>query len=78
MTDPRFATNAELPLDAAPITDDDIVRAMEMLGGSFVSGLGKLWWKADAVNRERLKRAFEDYFVRYRNLLALKRSKEPS
>ena len=74
-TDPRFATTGPLPLaEAAPITDDDIVRAMEMFGGSFVAGLGQLFHRADRINRERLKVAFPEYWTRYREIAEMKRA----
>jgi len=46
-------------------TDDAIAETMIQLGGSFVSMLGQLFLRADAVNRIRLKHAFPDYWERY-------------
>ena len=61
----------------APITDDDIVRAMEIFGGSFVVTLGKLWHRADAVNRARIKATWPDVWEHYAEVAEMKRQKEP-
>lgn len=49
-------------LDDYAITD-----AMIRFGGGFVSGLGRLWRHADAVNKGRLKDAFPDYWTSYQD-----------
>jgi len=74
MTDPRFATTAPLPLpEDAPITDDDVLEAMVVYGGSFVRGLAQLYQRADAVNRATLQQAFAKHWREYREVVALKR-----
>lgn len=55
-----------------PPTDFDITATMIVLGGSFVSGLGRLWRQADQDNRATLKAAFPHYWVKYRELARLK------
>lgn len=52
---------------ATPLTDHDITNAMIAFGGSFVSGLGMLFRRADVVNKGRLKDAFPDYWEIYRD-----------
>ncbi len=59
--------NETLPTDGQ-VDDYDIVNAMRRYGGSFVSGLGKLWFSADADNKRRLKTAFPEYWEKYAKL----------
>lgn len=47
------------------VTDYEITEAMIAYGGSFVSGLGRLWRVADIVNKGKLKDAFPDYWTNY-------------
>jgi len=54
------------------LTDFEITNAMYVYGGSFVSALGTLWRLADDDNRARLKAAFPEYWVEYRELAILK------
>ena len=54
------------------MTDDDVVIAMSVYGGSFVRGLAMLFRLADPVNQARLKLAFPDYWAEYTALAALK------
>jgi len=49
------------------VTDFEITEAMIVFGGSFVSGLGRLWRQADRVNQDTLKAAFPEYWVVYRD-----------
>jgi hypothetical protein len=53
-------------------TDADIADTMMQCGGSFVQQLGRLYQMADAVNREKLRAAFADYWEKYRQLAVLK------
>jgi len=55
-----------------PVDDNEIVNAMWRYGGGFVSGLGKLWYSADADNKQRLKTAFPEYWAKYAALAKLK------
>jgi hypothetical protein len=54
------------------MTDDDVVTAMSMYGGSFVRGLATLWRFADPVNQARLKLAFADYWTEYAEVATLR------
>jgi hypothetical protein len=47
------------------MTDHQITEAMIVFGGSFVSGLGKLYRQADADNKATLKAAFPALWVKY-------------
>ena len=42
-----------------------ISHTMVLLGGGFVTQLGKLLLKADRDNREKLASAFPEYFEKY-------------
>lgn len=42
-----------------------VTEAMIRYGGGFVAGLGRLFRQADADNKERLLRAFPEYFAEY-------------
>ncbi len=50
------------------ITDLEILRCMEQRGGSFVRALANAAMYADDRNLERLKLAFDDYWMTYREL----------
>lgn len=56
------------------MAEDDarVVQAMQQFGGSFVRALGALWPLADDENRARLKTAFPEYWITYRDLAILK------
>lgn len=54
------------------ITDWHVIEAMIMLGGSFVSGLGRLYRQADVDNQQRLREAFPEYFAEYTEIVRLK------
>lgn len=54
----------------------DVLRFMEMSGGSFVSTLAVAWLHADARNSERMLKAFADIFLRYRALMLEMQAKE--
>lgn len=45
--------------------DNDVVWAMETYGGSFVKALAAAARCADAINLEKLKLAFPEYWQRY-------------
>lgn len=47
------------------LTDFEITDAMIAFGGSFVSGLGRLWRQADALNKTKLQDAFPEYWQSY-------------
>jgi len=42
--------------------------AMQKVGGSFVNALGIALMKADAINREKLKIAFPEYYIHYNKI----------
>lgn len=50
------------------ITDLEILRCMEQRGGSFVRALANAAMYADDRNLERLKLAFDDYWITYREM----------
>lgn len=52
-----------------------VTEAMIVYGGSFVSSLGELYRKADNQNKDKLLRAFPEYFAEYR-LIAKEREQE--
>jgi hypothetical protein len=54
------------------MTDDQVVTAMEVFGGSFIRALALAYRAADRVNQARLKAAFPDEWVRYHELAVLK------
>lgn len=47
------------------ITDADVIRAMELHGGSFASHLAVACTYADDENLARIKRAFPDMWANY-------------
>jgi len=49
-------------------TYDDAIHMMEVLGGSFVRALAELWYRADAVNKQKLELCFDEYFSRYKKM----------
>lgn len=51
-----------------------VTEAMIRYGGSFVQGLGRLFRQADHDNKERLLRAFPEYFATYTVLAREKES----
>jgi hypothetical protein len=57
---------------ATVIDDFAITDAMIRYGGSFVSGLGRLYRQADADNRASLKTAFPAYWKTYHDLALFK------
>jgi hypothetical protein len=54
------------------MNDHDVIDTMILLGGGFVSSLGRLYRQADADNQRRLREAFPEYWVRYRELAELR------
>jgi hypothetical protein len=52
-----------------------VTEAMISYGGGFVQGLGRLFRQADQDNKERLLRAFPEYFAEYA-VLARKNEEE--
>lgn len=46
-----------------------VLELMEKQGGSFVKKLAELFYVADLNNRRRLLRCFNDYFMRYAEML---------
>lgn len=57
------------------MTDYEIVDAMIQFGGGFVQALGRLFYLADAQNQDRLKKAFPEYWAKYKDLATLKAQK---
>lgn len=47
------------------ITDEDVVDAMRRFGGSFVQALAQCHRLADAVNKEKIKATWPEYWERY-------------
>jgi hypothetical protein len=54
------------------ITDFDIATTMVAFGGSFVSGLGALWAKADPINQAKIKATWPEYWCEHEELLVMK------
>lgn len=52
-------------------TDQHIVQAMEQYGGGFIKALANTWLLADVNNKERLKKAFPDYWEKYAGVASL-------
>jgi hypothetical protein len=52
------------------ITDADVLNVMERYGGSFVKALAVAWRRADAENRDKLMRAFWQYWDQYAAMAA--------
>jgi hypothetical protein len=46
----------------------EIVERMGKFGGSFVQSLAGCFYRADRNNIERLKKAFPEYWLEYKNL----------
>lgn len=46
----------------------DVANAMIRHGGSFVKALGEAFFRADLNNKDRIRRAFPDYWATYTNL----------
>lgn len=44
---------------------DNAEHMMEVFGGSFVKALVNLWYRADSVNKPRVRAAFPEYFEKY-------------
>lgn len=58
------------------MTDHEIAETMQSYGGSFVQALGRTFFVADAVNRERLREAFPDLFTEYARLAQVRLDRE--
>lgn len=54
------------------ITDYDVACAMVRYGGSFVSALGQAWHRADQINGDKIKAAFQEYWSEYREFAEMK------
>ncbi len=48
------------------ITDEEVIDAMEAMGGGFASALAVAWRKADMGNRETLRQAFPYLYDLYK------------
>ena len=48
------------------LKDIEILEAMEKYGGSFVQLLANCCYKADAINYEKLRTTFANYFLEYK------------
>lgn len=64
-----------IPCPQCKVTDTEIVNAMQMFGGHFVSHLGQLWHFADDTNRARIKAAWPELWMDYENNIRLQREK---
>ncbi len=51
-----------------PVTDFDIMLAMQTYGGSFAAALGRLFALADGDNQKRLREAFPELWAHYATL----------
>lgn len=59
--------------------DAQIVDAMAYYGGSFVKSLAACFYRADATNFAKLKRAFPEYWEEYRQMVSdMQKEKEKS
>jgi len=50
------------------MTDWEIVQAMLRYGGSFAQALARCWQAADVHNQQRIRVAFADVWLTYRDL----------
>lgn len=50
------------------IKDCEVIRAMRVYGGGFVSALAEAARNADEENLQRIKKAFPEYWERYKNM----------
>lgn len=57
-----------MPSDAFVLPDFVVVKAMRLLGGSFVQALAEAFDRADTENRRRLKAAFPELWSEYYEL----------
>ena len=57
--------------------DEDTIGAMIQFGGGFVEQLARLYHRADADNRARIQAAWPEYWQRYTELAALRRTDRP-
>ncbi len=64
----NYVTNEDL--------DWEITEAMIRYGGSFVHSLGRLWRMADSVNKAKLQTAFPEYWIKYRDIAAVRKSED--
>ncbi len=51
---------------AVPDRDIRVLEQMQRYGGSFVKALAECLWHADAINYQKLKAIFPEYFNQYR------------
>lgn len=60
-------------------TEEDyaIAGAMYAEGGSFVSALGNLWFKADLENRGRIVAAFPELWAKYAEVVKIRALQNP-
>lgn len=63
------------PRQPESVSDDEVVAAMEQMGGSFIKQLALLYRMADAANQARLRTTFRDYWDKYRGLAAKRRAR---
>ena len=54
----------------------DAAKLMEQQGGSFAACIAQAFYRADAVNRERLVTAFDDLFCKFYKLHRLNELRE--
>lgn len=57
---------------------DGPLHMMEVLGGSFARALAEAYYRADSVNRLRLRVAFPEIFEHYEGLYAIHRAERES
>lgn len=54
------------------MTDHDVIRTMELLGGSFTKALALACYRADPVNLAKIKATWPDLFKEYQELTELR------
>lgn len=59
------------------IDDFDVASSMIAYGGSLVSALGHLWLIGDPDNRERIKKAWPEYWQKYQQIAAMDIEQRP-
>lgn len=57
-------SDGDRPTDIG-ITDRDVADAMVRFGGGFVTALGYAFRHADAVNQQKIKETWPEYWERY-------------
>lgn len=56
-------------------TDHEVINAMRIYGGSFITHLSRLYDCADTTNQSRIRDAFHDYWAEYTELATMLKKK---